>query len=77
MPGISPFLWFDSQAEDAAKFYNESISFVIRCESQEEVDRYWNRLTEGGDPKAQRAFAAMMKMKKLVIADLQRAYDGT
>jgi predicted 3-demethylubiquinone-9 3-methyltransferase (glyoxalase superfamily) len=89
--------------------FNESISFTIRCETQEEVDHYWNRLSEGGDPKAQqcgwlkdkfgvswqvvpaaldnliggpdpvkgqRAFAAMMKMKKLVIADLQRAYDG-
>lgn len=103
---ITPFLWFDSQAEDAAKFYtsifrdskmgrvtrypaegreihgrepgsvmvaefqiegqtftalnggplfkfNESISFVVHCESQEEVDHYWNQLSAGGDPKAQ------------------------
>jgi predicted 3-demethylubiquinone-9 3-methyltransferase (glyoxalase superfamily) len=89
--------------------FNEAISFVIRCESQEEIDHYWGKLGEGGDPKAQqcgwlkdrygmswqvvpatlerfiggpdphraqRAFAAMMKMKKLVIAELQRAYDG-
>ena len=33
--------------------FNESISFVVHCESQEEVDHYWNRLSEGGDPKAQ------------------------
>ena len=31
---ITPFLWFDDQAEEAAKFY----SFVVDCESQEEVD---------------------------------------
>jgi predicted 3-demethylubiquinone-9 3-methyltransferase (glyoxalase superfamily) len=94
---ISPFLWFDTQAEEAAKFYtsifenakivmvtrygdagpgpkgsvqtiafeldgqtftalnggphfkfNEAISFVVHCDTQEEVDRYWNRLTDGG-----------------------------
>jgi len=103
---ITPFLWFDDHAEDAAKFYtsvfdnsrivtttryskeaseaagrpegsvmtiafqldgqdftalnggpvfkfNEAISLVVHCESQKEVDHYWNRLSEGGDPKAQ------------------------
>jgi predicted 3-demethylubiquinone-9 3-methyltransferase (glyoxalase superfamily) len=106
MQKITPFLWFDGQAEEAAKFYtsifrdskmgrvtrypsegreihgrepgsvmvaefqiegqtftalnggplfkfNESISFVVHCESQEEVDHYWNKLSDGGDPKAQ------------------------
>jgi predicted 3-demethylubiquinone-9 3-methyltransferase (glyoxalase superfamily) len=101
MQRISPFLWFDSQAEEAAKFYvsvfknsklgriaryddvtakttvrppgsvmtveftldgqaftalnggphfkfNESISFVVNCKTQAEVDRYWKRLTAGG-----------------------------
>ncbi len=33
--------------------FNESISFVIDCETQEEVDYYWNALGEGGDPKSQ------------------------
>jgi predicted 3-demethylubiquinone-9 3-methyltransferase (glyoxalase superfamily) len=33
---------------------NEAVSFVINCESQDEVDHYWARLTEGGDPAAQR-----------------------
>lgn len=33
--------------------FNEAISFVINCETQEEVDYYWNRLTQGGDPNAQ------------------------
>ena len=103
---ISPCLWFDKQAEDAAKFYvsvfdksrivrttrytevgqevhgqkpgsimtvefelegqlfaalnggpdfkfNEAISLQVLCGTQEEVDKYWNRLSEGGDPKAQ------------------------
>jgi predicted 3-demethylubiquinone-9 3-methyltransferase (glyoxalase superfamily) len=32
--------------------FNESISFQIMCKDQEEVDRYWNRLTEGGEESA-------------------------
>ena len=31
----------------------EAISFVINCESQDEIDYYWNSLSEGGDPKSQ------------------------
>ena len=104
MQKISPFLWFDSQAEEAAKFYvsvfknskidkitrypagpankigrepgsvmtveftldgqefvalnggpqfkfTEAVSFVVMCETQEEVDYYWEKLTaEGGEP---------------------------
>src|SRR4030095_3985074 len=95
---ITPFLWFDNNAEEAIKFYtsvfknskvgnitrwpeggpgaagqgltasftlegqeftalnggpvfkfNESVSFVVDCETQEEVDYYWNKLTEGGE----------------------------
>jgi predicted 3-demethylubiquinone-9 3-methyltransferase (glyoxalase superfamily) len=33
--------------------FNESISFLINCENQEEIDHYWNKLSEGGDPNAQ------------------------
>jgi len=33
--------------------FNEAISFVVNCENQEEVDNYWNKLSEGGDEKAQ------------------------
>jgi predicted 3-demethylubiquinone-9 3-methyltransferase (glyoxalase superfamily) len=103
---ITPNLWFDSEAEDAAKYYtsifknsgidrvtyypkagqeihgkkpgsvmtvefnlegqkfvalnggphfkfNESISLIINCDSQTEVDYFWEKLTAGGDPKAQ------------------------
>jgi len=82
---IVPFLWFNSGAEETAKFYttvfknskiigsnplvttmeiegqelmflnggphfklNESFSLLINCENQEEIDYYWNKLTEGG-----------------------------
>ncbi len=103
---ITPCLWFDDQAEEAAKFYTaifkdsrildtsrygeagqdvhgkppgtvltvafeldgqaftalnggpmfkftEAISFQINCETQEDVDYYWERLSEGGDRSAQ------------------------
>ncbi len=33
--------------------FNESVSFIVYCDTQEEIDYYWNKLTEGGDPKAQ------------------------
>jgi predicted 3-demethylubiquinone-9 3-methyltransferase (glyoxalase superfamily) len=104
---ITPCLWFDYQAEEAAKFYvslfensaigavtrygkegfevhgrpegsvmsvsfrlegqeftalnggphfkfTEAISFVVRCETQAEIDHYWGKLGEGGDQEAQR-----------------------
>lgn len=90
--------------------FNEAVSFQVMCETQEEVDYYWDRLREGGDEKAQvcgwlkdkfgvswqvvptilnelvedpdsekgqRAFAAMLGMKKLDIAELKRAYEGS
>jgi predicted 3-demethylubiquinone-9 3-methyltransferase (glyoxalase superfamily) len=106
MQKITPFLWFDNTAEEAANFYvsifrnarmgaitryskesaaasgqpagtvmtvsftldgqeftainggphfkiSEAVSFVVNCETQEEVDHYWNGLAAGGDPKAQ------------------------
>src|SRR5687767_5911399 len=33
--------------------FNEAISFIVNCETQEEIDYYWNKLSEGGDKKAQ------------------------
>lgn len=106
MHAITPCLWFDDQAEEAAKFYvsvfknaklgpitrygeagaqvsgrpqgsvmtvefeldgqrfvalnggpvftfNEAISFTVYCEAQTDVDYYWEKLSEGGDAKAQ------------------------
>ncbi|MDQ5869335.1 MAG: VOC family protein [Thermoproteota archaeon] len=106
MQKISPCLWFDDKAEEAAKFYtsifkdskigdvtrygkegyeihgkeegtvmtvefeiegqkflglnggpifkfNEAISFQVYCETQEEVDYYWEKLSQGGDEKSQ------------------------
>ncbi len=95
-PRITPMLWFDGQAEEAAEFYvsifpdssigdvsrqpdgstlvveftlaghrftalnggpqfsfTPAVSFVIDCEDQAEIDHYWDRLREGGDPEAQ------------------------
>jgi predicted 3-demethylubiquinone-9 3-methyltransferase (glyoxalase superfamily) len=162
MQGISPCLWFDDQAEEAATFYtgvfknsritgkshygeaghevhgrpagsvmtvgfeldgqaftalnggpvfkfNEAISLQVICETQAEVDYFWSKLSEGGDPNAQqcgwlkdkfgvswqvvpktlieifngpateqsqRAMEAMLRMKKIDIATLERAYEA-
>jgi predicted 3-demethylubiquinone-9 3-methyltransferase (glyoxalase superfamily) len=159
---ITPCLWFDDQAEEAAKFYtsifhdskigqishygeagreihgrpagsvmtvafelngqpftalnggpifkfNEAISLQVNCETQEEIDYYWGKLGAGGDPRAQqcgwlkdkygvswqivpsmlaamssdtdlektdRVMEAILKMKKINIAELKRAYAG-
>lgn len=89
--------------------FNEAISTVINCDTQEEVDYYWEKLSDGGDPAAQqcgwlkdkfglswqvmptlladiataddkeaaaRTFAAMLQMKKLDIAALEKASRG-
>ena len=159
---LTPCLWFDSQAEEAANHYvgifensritsitrypsagqeihhrpagsvmvvafeldghsftalnggplfkfDEAISFQVNCTTQKEIDFYWEKLGAGGDPKAQqcgwlkdkfglswqivprgmdemmadsespgaqRAMTAMLKMKKIDMDALQRAYDG-
>lgn len=156
MPPITPFLWFDNNAEEAMNFYvsvfknskvgrvtrygeagpglagsvmtvefelnghefvglnggphfkfTEAVSFTVRCETQEEIDYYWDKLSEGGqtsrcgwlkdkfglswqveprilgdlmadkDPeKAKRVMEAMLKMDKIDIEPIKRAYDG-
>jgi len=151
MKKITPFLWFDTQAEEAMNLYvsifknskvnnvsrgpdgkafivsfeldgqefmglnagphhkfNEAISFYVDCKDQKEVDELWNKLTADGgeesmcgwlrdkygvswqiiprqlselvgdpDPeKSGRVRDAMLKMQKIIVADLQKAYDG-
>ncbi|PTR10579.1 putative 3-demethylubiquinone-9 3-methyltransferase (glyoxalase superfamily) [Nitrosospira sp. Nsp5] len=89
--------------------FNEAISFQIDCETKEEVDYYWEKLSEGGDEKAQqcgwlkdkfgaswqiipsilskmmsdadpeksgRVMEAMLRMKKIDVDELARAYAG-
>lgn len=148
MQAITPFLWFNGQAEEAMNFYvsifnnskvigvnrmpdgqvmggtfqldglefyalnggpmysfTPAVSFFVNCETQEEVDRLWARLTEGGEESrcgwlkdkfglswqiipsvlgkmlsdnvagdSRKAMEAMLGMKKLDIAGLERAY---
>lgn len=162
MTKITPCLWFDGEAEDAARFYtgifpnskitsishygeagrevhgqpagkvltvafeldgrpftalnggpqfkfNEAVSFQIPCRNQEEIDYYWDKLTAGGDARAQqcgwlkdryglswqvfpaavmdmlqdqdrkkadRVMQALMEMRKMDLAALERAYAG-
>ena len=33
--------------------FNEAVSFQVNCETQDEIDYYWEKLAAGGDPKAQ------------------------
>ena len=53
MQKITPFLWFDDQAEEAVNFntsiFKKAISFFVNCETQEEVDELWGKLTDGGE----------------------------
>lgn len=85
--------------------FTEAISFVVNCDDQQEIDEYWNKLSEGGKPsmcgwlkdkfglswqiyppvlgellskdpkKSGKVMEAMMKMTKIEIAPLQKAYD--
>lgn len=150
MSKITPFLWFDTQAEEAMNFYvslfknskvnnvsrgpegkaftvsfeldgqgfmglnagphhkfNEAISLYVDCKDQAEVDYFWSKLVADGgeesmcgwlkdkyglswqiiprqlgelmgdpDPeKSQRVMQAMLKMQKIIVADLQKAHD--
>jgi predicted 3-demethylubiquinone-9 3-methyltransferase (glyoxalase superfamily) len=80
--------------------FTEAVSFVIRCDSQAEVDKYWENLSAGGSTsqcgwlkdkfgmswqvvlarlldliKNPKAMQAMLKMRKLDIAELERAVE--
>lgn len=47
------FMIMESAMKEHKFTFNEAISFVVSCDNQEEVDHFWNTLSEGGDPKAQ------------------------
>ncbi len=46
------FMAMDSGMPDNINF-NESVSFVVNCDDQKELDNFWDKLSESGDPKAQ------------------------
>jgi predicted 3-demethylubiquinone-9 3-methyltransferase (glyoxalase superfamily) len=87
MSKVTPFLWYEKQAEEAAQFYvsvfpnshivsgqgggttfeldgvryiafnggdhfrlSPAVSLFVECEDQDEVDFYWDKLIEGGEP---------------------------
>jgi predicted 3-demethylubiquinone-9 3-methyltransferase (glyoxalase superfamily) len=89
--------------------FNEAVSIVVTCDTQQEIDYFWEKLAAGGDPKAQqcgwlkdkyglswqvvphsmeemmadhtskkaqRAMAAMLKMKKIDLRELEGAVAG-
>ncbi len=45
--------WFSALNGGPQFKFNEAISFIVNCETQEEIDYYWEKLSEGGDEKAQ------------------------
>lgn len=46
------FMAMDSGVKNDFPF-TEAISFIVQCKDQQEIDKYWELLTEGGDPQAQ------------------------
>jgi predicted 3-demethylubiquinone-9 3-methyltransferase (glyoxalase superfamily) len=156
MQKITPFLWFDNNAEEAMNFYvsvfkdskveqtsrygeggpgpagsfmvgtftldgqefmvlnggphyklTPAFSLMVYCDNQQEIDYYWDKLSEGGTEvqcgwltdkfglswqvvptmfmelmrkgtpeQTNRMMQALYQMKKLIIADLQKAFDG-
>jgi predicted 3-demethylubiquinone-9 3-methyltransferase (glyoxalase superfamily) len=60
--------------------FNEAISFVVNCEDQEEINYYWEKLSEGGDKKAQQC--GWLKDKfglswQIVPTTLQKMYGSS
>lgn len=47
------FMAMDTNPKFADFTFNESISLLVDCENQDEIDHFWEKLSEGGDPKAQ------------------------
>jgi predicted 3-demethylubiquinone-9 3-methyltransferase (glyoxalase superfamily) len=83
MKKITPFLWFDTQAEEAANFYVSIFDNSRILNASRYSDAGWqitptilSELMPGPDPgKSKRVMEAMLKMKKFDIAALKKAYD--
>ena len=78
MQRIAPCPWFDSQAfielNGGPLFkFNEATSLTVNCETQAEVDYYWDK-AQGG--RSSRVMNAMLRMKKLDIEKLKKAAAG-
>jgi len=62
--------------------FTEAISFIVNCEKQDEVDYYWEKLSAGGDPKAQRCgwlkdkFGVSWQVVPTVLAQMLGAPDA-
>ena len=61
--------------------FNEAISLQVNCENQQELDEYWNRLSQGGDPEAQQCgwlkdkFGVSWQIVPVVLDELIRDPD--
>ena len=55
--------------------FNEDISFQVYCETQEEVDYYWQKLSEGGDKKAQQCGWLKDKIRGQFMAIRSHSFD--
>ncbi|HEU0276086.1 MAG TPA: VOC family protein [Candidatus Udaeobacter sp.] len=135
MQKITPFLWFDNQAEEAARFYtsvfknskigrilhydeasakaaggsvgsvltiefeiegqkftalnggpqfkfNESVSFVVHCETQQEVDYFWEKLIAGGGKESacgwlKDKFGVSWQITPILLIDMLHGKDAT
>ena len=53
--------------------FNEAISLQVHCETQEEMDYYWEKLSKGGDPKAQQCGWLKDRYRPLVAGRADRA----
>jgi len=61
--------------------FNEAISFQVNCQTQDEVDHYWEKLSEGGDEKAQQCgwlkdkFGVSWQIVPIVLSELMQDKD--
>ena len=62
--------------------FNEAVSLQIYCDNQEEIDYYWDKLSKGGDPKAQQCgwlkdkFGLSWQVVPAVLLDLLKDHES-